>query len=63
MVINIESIFNAQKLTFPISEFFIIPIFSGKDDKKVLGFIDLKLTLSLNDNCFNFLKKSINCGV
>ena len=39
-----------KKLTFPISEFFIIPIFSGKDDKKVLGFIDLKLILSLNDN-------------
>ena len=54
--INIENIIREsnKKNNIPVSEYFVIPIYAEKDDKIIIGIINLKIICSFNNNIKKF---------
>ena len=54
--INIENIIREsnKKINIPVSEYFVIPIYVEKDDKIIIGKINLKIICTVNNNLKNF---------
>ena len=43
-----------KKINIPVSEYFVIPIFAEKDDKIIIGIINLKIICCFNNNLKKF---------